>query len=40
MGEVLQYVPDIQASQGEGNRDTAVFRGYNSNADFYLDGLP
>ncbi|WP_166102338.1 TonB-dependent siderophore receptor [Duganella aceris] len=39
MGDLLEYVPGVQASQGEGNRDNAVFRGYNSSADFYLNGM-
>ncbi|MRW92027.1 TonB-dependent siderophore receptor [Duganella sp. FT80W] len=39
MADLLEYVPGVQASQGEGNRDNAVFRGYNSSADFYLNGM-
>jgi catecholate siderophore receptor len=39
MGELLAYVPGVQATLGEGNRDSAVFRGYNSSADFYVNGL-
>lgn len=39
MGELLMYVPGVQATLGEGNRDSAVFRGYNSSADFYLNGM-
>ena len=39
MGEMLAYVPGVQATLGEGNRDSAVFRGYNTSADFYVNGL-
>jgi catecholate siderophore receptor len=39
MGDLTEYVPGVQASQGEGNRDTVVFRGYASSADFYVNGL-
>ncbi|MRW92031.1 TonB-dependent siderophore receptor [Duganella sp. FT80W] len=39
IGDLLWYVPGVQASLGEGNRDSVVFRGYNSSADFYVDGL-
>src|SRR4051794_1065968 len=39
MGDVLRYVPGIGVAQGEGNRDTAVFRGTSSTSDFYVDGL-
>ncbi|MYM22731.1 TonB-dependent siderophore receptor [Duganella sp. FT135W] len=37
--DLLVYVPGVQPSLGEGNRDNAVFRGYNSSADFYLNGM-
>jgi catecholate siderophore receptor len=39
LGDVLQYVPGVGTAQGEGNRDTAVFRGTSSTSDFYVDGL-
>lgn len=39
MDDLLAYVPGVQPSLGEGNRDNAVFRGYNSSADFYLNGM-
>ncbi|MHA4870936.1 TonB-dependent siderophore receptor [Duganella sp. PWIR1] len=39
MDELLAYVPGVQPSLGEGNRDNAVFRGYNTSADFYLNGM-
>nr|WP_308937359.1 TonB-dependent siderophore receptor [Duganella sp. CY15W] len=39
MDDLLAYVPGVQPSLGEGNRDNAAFRGYNSSADFFLNGL-
>lgn len=39
VGDVLRYVPGVGTAQGEGNRDTAVFRGNSSTADFFVDGL-
>lgn len=39
MDDLLAYVPGVQPSLGEGNRDNAVFRGYNSSADFFLNGM-
>ncbi|MFT3817273.1 MAG: TonB-dependent siderophore receptor [Rubrivivax sp.] len=39
LAELLRYVPGLGAAQGEGNRDTPVFRGNVSTADFLLDGL-
>lgn len=39
MADVIRYVPGIVPSQGEGNRDTAIFRGNSSTSDFYLDGI-
>ena len=40
VSEVVQYVPGVQASQGEGNRDAVNFRGAGvSTGDFYLDGM-
>ena len=37
--DVVRYVPGIVTAQGEGNRDTAVFRGNSSTGDFYVDGM-
>lgn len=38
--EAVQYVPGVQASQGEGNRDAVNFRGAGvTTGDFYLDGV-
>ena len=39
MADVVRYVPGVSFAQGEGNRDTAVFRGNSSTADFYVDGV-
>ncbi len=39
LADVVRYVPGIVTAQGEGNRDTAVFRGNSSTSDFYVDGL-
>lgn len=39
LADLLRYVPGLNAAQGEGNRDTPVFRGNQSTADFLLDGL-
>lgn len=39
IAELLRYVPGIGAAQGEGNRDTPVFRGLSSTAAFLVDGL-
>jgi catecholate siderophore receptor len=39
MADAIRYLPGIGTAQGEGNRDTAIFRGNSSTADFYLDGM-
>lgn len=39
MADALRYVPGIVTSQGEGNRDAAIFRGNSSTGDFYVDGV-
>jgi catecholate siderophore receptor len=39
MADVIRYVPGIVTAQGEGNRDTAVFRGNSSTGDFFVDGI-
>jgi catecholate siderophore receptor len=39
MADVIRYVPGVMTAQGEGNRDTAVFRGNSSTSDFYMDGV-
>jgi catecholate siderophore receptor len=39
MADVIRYVPGVVTAQGEGNRDTAVFRGNASTGDFFIDGI-
>ena len=39
IGEIIDYTPGVNTSQGEGHRDSVVFRGVRSTADFYIDGL-
>lgn len=40
MSEAVQYVPGVQFSQGEGNRDAVNFRGAGVvTGDFFLDGV-
>ena len=38
IGEIIDYTPGVNTSQGEGHRDAVVFRGVRSTADFYVDG--
>lgn len=38
VGDIINYTPGVNTSQGEGHRDSVVFRGVRSTADFYLDG--
>lgn len=37
--EMIDYIPGVNASQGEGHRDAVVFRGVRSTADFFVDGV-
>jgi len=37
--DTMRYMPGIGIAQGEGNRDTPVFRGNSSTADFFVDGI-
>lgn len=39
MADVVRYVPGIGIAQGEGNRDTPIFRGNSSTSDFFVDGI-
>ena len=39
LGDNVRYTPGVNTSQGEGHRDSIVFRGVRSTADFYVDGL-
>ena len=38
LGDIVRYTL-VLTSQGEGHRDSIVFRGVRSTADFYLDGV-
>jgi catecholate siderophore receptor len=39
MADVVRNVPGIGMAQGEGNRDTPIFRGNSSTSDFFVDGV-
>ena len=39
MADVVRYVPGVGIAQGEGNRDTPIFRGNSSTSDFFVDGI-
>ena len=39
IGDIVDYTPGVNTSQGEGHRDAIVFRGVRSTADFFLDGV-
>lgn len=39
VGEIIDYTPGVNTSQGEGHRDSIVFRGVRSTADFFIDGV-
>ncbi len=39
IGQAVQYVPGVQAAQGEGNRDALIFRGNITTGDLFVDGL-
>ncbi|MBT0586000.1 TonB-dependent receptor [Alteromonas oceanisediminis] len=38
IGQIIDYTPGVNTSQGEGHRDSVVFRGIRSTADFFIDG--
>ncbi len=38
VGDIIDYAPGVNTSQGEGHRDAVVFRGVRSTADFFIDG--
>ena len=38
LGDIVRYTPGVNTSQGEGHRDSVVFRGVRSTADFFQDG--
>ncbi len=39
IGDLVDYTPGVNTSQGEGHRDAIVFRGVRSTADFFIDGV-
>lgn len=39
VADIVLYTPGVTNSQGEGHRDSVVFRGVRSTADFYVDGV-
>ena len=39
MADVVRYMPGVGMGQGEGNRDTPIFRGNSSTSDFLVDGV-
>lgn len=39
IGDIIDYTPGVNTSQGEGHRDAIVFRGVRSTADFFVDGV-
>ena len=39
IGDIIDYTPGVNNSQGEGHRDAVVFRGVRSTADFFVDGV-
>ncbi|NNE50334.1 MAG: TonB-dependent receptor [Altererythrobacter sp.] len=39
IGQIIDYTPGVNTSQGEGHRDAIVFRGVRSTADFFIDGM-
>ena len=39
IGDIIRYSRGVNTSQGEGHRDSVVFRGVRSTADFFQDGV-
>jgi len=39
LGDIIDYTPGVNNTQGEGHRDAIVFRGVRSTADFFIDGV-
>jgi len=39
VSDIIEYLPGVSMSQGEGHRDAVVFRGVRSSADFFIDGV-
>lgn len=39
IADTVRYAPGVGIAQGEGNRDTPIFRGNSSTSDMYVDGI-
>lgn len=39
IADIIDYTPGVVNSQGEGHRDSVVFRGNRTTADFFVDGV-
>lgn len=39
IGDAIRYVPGVFSAQGEGNRETILFRGNSATGDFFVDGV-
>jgi catecholate siderophore receptor len=39
IGDAIRYVPGVFSAQGEGNRETLIFRGNSTTGDFFVDGV-
>ncbi|HMG46148.1 MAG TPA: TonB-dependent siderophore receptor [Allosphingosinicella sp.] len=39
IGDAVRYTPGVFSAQGEGNRETLVFRGMTTTGDFFVDGV-
>jgi catecholate siderophore receptor len=39
IADIVRYVPGVGMAQGEGNRDTPIFRGNSTTSDFFVDGI-
>jgi catecholate siderophore receptor len=39
ISSAIRYVPGVFSAQGEGNRETLVFRGNSTTGDFFVDGV-
>jgi len=39
IGDAIRYSPGVFSAQGEGNRETLIFRGMTTTGDFFVDGI-
>jgi catecholate siderophore receptor len=39
IGDAVRYTPGVFSAQGEGNRETLIFRGMTTTGDFFVDGV-